>query len=225
MPSLQRFPGPRGDEDKVPAGTARHRFPARNRVEEVRYDDRKHAPHSRGRAGRPAVSGFLAGAGPSVAGQGPPPSQAADRERLGELLRLAIRRYAVNVNQAVAARNGTGQAGVRDARLHDDVRHTAASLLLLLTVPARAIMDVLGHSSYQLQPRLAELNSAAARLWPGRCGGTRRTATSPRGAARGTDADDAGVRLARAAVRRRAPLSRLPLGCQSSRRCESNHAS
>jgi integrase len=40
-------------------------------------------------------------------------------------------------------------AGVRDARLHD-ARHTAASLLLLLKVPARVVMDILGHSSYQL---------------------------------------------------------------------------
>jgi integrase len=33
-------------------------------------------------------------------------------------------------------------AGVRDARLHD-ARHTAASLLLLLEVPARVVMEML----------------------------------------------------------------------------------
>jgi hypothetical protein len=84
-------------------------------VVKVRYDDREHAALA-GAAERAGltVAGFLAGAGLSVAGQGPPPSQAADRELLGELLRLrlAIRRYAVNVNQAVAALNSTGQAPV-----------------------------------------------------------------------------------------------------------------
>ena len=83
----------------------------------VRYDEREHAvlAAAAGRAGL-TVAGFLAGAGLSVAGQGPPPSQAADRELLAELLRLrlrlAIRRYAVNVNQAVAALHSTGQAPV-----------------------------------------------------------------------------------------------------------------
>jgi integrase len=56
-------------------------------------------------------------------------------------------------------------AGVRDARLHD-ARHTAASLLLL-KVPARVVMEVLGHSSYQLTMNTyshvaPELNSEAA---------------------------------------------------------------
>jgi hypothetical protein len=59
-----------------------------------------------------AVAGFLAGAGLSAAGEGPPPSQAADRDLLAELLRLrlAIRRYAVNVNQAFAVLHSTGEA-------------------------------------------------------------------------------------------------------------------
>ncbi len=93
----------------------RHRFPARDRVVKVRYDDREHAvlAAAADRAGL-TVAGFLAGAGLSVAGEGPPPSQAADRELLAELLRLrlAIRRYAVNVNQAVAALHTTGDAPV-----------------------------------------------------------------------------------------------------------------
>ena len=93
----------------------RHRFPARDRVVKVRYDDLEHAAlvAAAERAGL-TVAGFLAGAGLSVAGQGPPPSQAADRELLVELLRLrlAIRRYAVNVNQAVAALHSTGDAPV-----------------------------------------------------------------------------------------------------------------
>jgi hypothetical protein len=93
----------------------RHQFPARDKVVKVRYDEREHAALAAAaeRAGL-TVAGFLAGAGLAVAGQGPPPSQAADRELLGELLRLrlAIRRYAVNVNQAVAALHSTGDARV-----------------------------------------------------------------------------------------------------------------
>jgi len=59
-------------------------------------------------------------------------------------------------------------AGVRDARLHD-ARHTAASLLLLLKVPARVVMEILGHSSYQLTMNTyshvaPELNAEAAQL-------------------------------------------------------------
>ena len=104
------------DGAEAPARSARHRrhrFPARDRVVKVRYDDREHAAlvAAAERAGL-TVAGFLAGAGLSVAGQGPAPAQEADRELLGELLRLrlAIRRYAVNVNQAVPALNSTGQA-------------------------------------------------------------------------------------------------------------------
>jgi hypothetical protein len=82
-------------------------------VVKVRFDDGELAvlKAAADRAGL-TVAGFLAGAGLSVAGQGPPPSQAADRELLAELvrLRLVIRRYAVNVNQAVAALHSTGEA-------------------------------------------------------------------------------------------------------------------
>ena len=41
-------------------------------------------------------------------------------------------------------------AGVRPARLHD-ARHTAATMLLVLKVPTRAVMDVMGWS----QPGMA----------------------------------------------------------------------
>ena len=63
------------------------------------------------------------------------------------------------------------EAGVRDARLHD-ARHTAASLLLLLEVPARVVMDILGHASYQLTMNTyshvaPELNNEAAQLMAG----------------------------------------------------------
>lgn len=40
-------------------------------------------------------------------------------------------------------------AGVRDARLHD-ARHTAATLLLEQGVPARVVMEILGHSQISL---------------------------------------------------------------------------
>ncbi len=67
-------------------------------------------------------------------------------------------------------------AGVRDARLHD-ARHTAASLLLVLKVPARVVMDILGHSSYQLTMNTyshvaPELSSEAADLMAGALWGT-----------------------------------------------------
>jgi len=40
-------------------------------------------------------------------------------------------------------------AGVRPARLHD-ARHTAATVMLTLGVPARVVMEVLGHSQISL---------------------------------------------------------------------------
>ena len=106
-----------GDADVLPRVVRhrRHRFPARDRVVKVRYNDDELAvlAAAADRAGL-TVAGFLAGAGLSVAGQGLPPSQAVDRELLAELvqLSLAIRRYAVNVNQAVAALHSIGHAPV-----------------------------------------------------------------------------------------------------------------
>ena len=44
------------------------------------------------------------------------------------------------------------RAGVRDARLHD-ARHTAATVLLLLGVPTRAVMDVMGWSHTAMTTR------------------------------------------------------------------------
>ena len=107
-----------GGEPEVLPGVVRHRrhrFPARDKVVKVRFDDGELVllRAAAERAGL-TVAGFLAGAGLSVAGQGPPPSQAADRELLAELLRLraVIRRYAVNVNQAVVVLHATGGAPV-----------------------------------------------------------------------------------------------------------------
>src|SRR4051812_33742961 len=43
-------------------------------------------------------------------------------------------------------------AGVRDARLHD-ARHTAATMLLVLKVPTRAVMDIMGWSQASMAGR------------------------------------------------------------------------
>jgi integrase len=66
-------------------------------------------------------------------------------------------------------------AGVRPARLHD-ARHTAATLLLQQGVPARVVMDILGHSQIGLTlgtyshvvPELAQqaAEGMGAALWP-----------------------------------------------------------
>ena len=93
----------------------RHRFPARTRVVKTRYDEQEYAALA-GAAERARLtpSGFLAGAGLAAAGQGPAPSQSVDRELLAELLslRAAIRRYAVNVNQAVVLMHSVGETPV-----------------------------------------------------------------------------------------------------------------
>lgn len=49
-------------------------------------------------------------------------------------------------------------AGVRDARLHD-ARHTAATMLLVLGVPGRAVMDVMGWSHIGLTTRYQHITS------------------------------------------------------------------
>jgi len=81
-------------------------------VVKARYDEQEFAALVAAAArARLTPSGFLAGAGLAAAGQGPAPALSVDRELLAELLslRTAIRRYAVNVNQAVALMHSTGQ--------------------------------------------------------------------------------------------------------------------
>jgi hypothetical protein len=93
----------------------RHRFPARTRVVKARYDDVEYAAlAAAAERARLTPSGFLASAGLAAAGIGPAPSQSVDRELLTELLNLrtALRRYAVNVNQAVALMHSTGETPV-----------------------------------------------------------------------------------------------------------------
>ena len=48
------------------------------------------------------------------------------------------------------------EAKVRDARLHD-ARHTAATMLLVLGVPTRAVMEVMGWSQMAMTTRYQHL--------------------------------------------------------------------
>jgi integrase len=69
-------------------------------------------------------------------------------------------------------------AGMRDGRLHD-ARHTAATALLLLGVPDRAVMGIMGWSDTGMAARYQHITSAVRRdvaqqmnglLWPGSVG-------------------------------------------------------
>ena len=53
-------------------------------------------------------------------------------------------------------------AGIRDARLHD-ARHTAATVLLLLGVPDRAVMDLMGWSTSNMAARYQHLTAPIRR--------------------------------------------------------------
>jgi len=92
-----------------------HRFPGRDKVVKVRYDADEHAAvaSAAGRAGL-TTAGYVASAALAAATDKLPPTQAPLRELLSELLaaRTALRRYAVNVNQAVAALNSGADAPV-----------------------------------------------------------------------------------------------------------------
>jgi integrase len=61
-------------------------------------------------------------------------------------------------------------ARVRDARLHD-ARHTAATMLLVLGVPARAVMDVMGWSSISMTQRYQHVPDASRRRIADQIGG------------------------------------------------------
>lgn len=52
-------------------------------------------------------------------------------------------------------------AGVRDARLHD-ARHTAATMLMVLGVPSRAVMEIMGWSHISLTARYQHMTSELA---------------------------------------------------------------
>jgi integrase len=62
------------------------------------------------------------------------------------------------------------RAGVRDGRLHD-ARHTAATVLLLLGVPERAVMGVMGWSNTAMAARYQHLTATIQRDIATRVGG------------------------------------------------------
>lgn len=51
------------------------------------------------------------------------------------------------------------KAGVRDVRLHD-ARHTAATVLLVLGVPERTVMGIMGWSSTAMAARYQHVTDA-----------------------------------------------------------------
>lgn len=98
---------PNGQDEPV-AAVARHRqhrFPARTEsVRSVRRDELAVVAGAAARAGL-TTSGYVAATALAVAGGSRPPDGSGDRGLLGEMLqaRLAVRRYAVNDNQGIAA--------------------------------------------------------------------------------------------------------------------------
>lgn len=113
-------PLPQGgaEEEVLPAAVARHRrhrFPGRTESVRARYDTEELAAVAAAadRAGL-TTSGYVAAAALAAASGSEPPDSSGDRELLGELLqaRLAVRRYAVNVNQGIAALNSGAGAPV-----------------------------------------------------------------------------------------------------------------
>ena len=59
---------------------------------------------------------------------------------------------------------------MRDARLHD-ARHTAATVLLLLGVPERAVMEIMGWSSSSMARRYQHITAEIGRDIAKRVGG------------------------------------------------------
>jgi integrase len=55
--------------------------------------------------------------------------------------------------------NLLADAGLRDGRLHD-ARHTAATVLLILGVPERAVMGLMGWSSSAMAARYQHITGA-----------------------------------------------------------------
>jgi hypothetical protein len=91
----------------------RHRFPGRTESVRARYDrDELAAVAAAAERAGLTTSGYVAAAALAAASNSEPPDASGDRELLGELLqaRLAVRRYAVNVNQGIAALNSGARA-------------------------------------------------------------------------------------------------------------------
>ena len=85
-----------------------HRFPGRRNALKVLYDDVEVASvRAAAQLAGLTPSGYVAAAGLTLSGAGVAPATSTDRALLAELLqgRTALGRYAVNLNQAVAALN------------------------------------------------------------------------------------------------------------------------
>lgn len=92
-----------------------HHFPGRKNALKVLYDDDEVASvRSAACLAGLTPTGFVASAGLTLAGAGVPPASSLDRAVLAELLQVrnTLRRYAVNLNQAVAAMNSGAGAPV-----------------------------------------------------------------------------------------------------------------
>jgi hypothetical protein len=92
-----------------------HRFPGRRHALKVLYDDVEVASvRAAAQLAGLTPTGFVAAAGLSLSGAGVAPASSADRALLAELLqaRTSLRRYGVNLNQAVAALNSGAGAPV-----------------------------------------------------------------------------------------------------------------
>ena len=62
------------------------------------------------------------------------------------------------------------RAGVRDARLHD-ARHTAATVLLVLGVPERTVMEIMGWSTTGMAARYQHVTDPIRQEVAARVGG------------------------------------------------------
>ena len=92
-----------------------HRFPGRRNALKVLYDDVELASvRAAAQLAGLTPTGYVAAAGLSLSGAGAAPASSVDRALLAELLqgRTALRRYGVNLNQAVAAPNSGAGAPV-----------------------------------------------------------------------------------------------------------------
>ncbi|HEV7931889.1 MAG TPA: tyrosine-type recombinase/integrase [Actinomadura sp.] len=83
------------------------------------------------------------------------------------------------------------KAGVRDGRLHD-ARHTAATVLLLLGVPERAVMSIMGWSHTAMATRYQHVTGAIQRDIADRVGGLIWQVEDPSGRATETGSRNAG---------------------------------
>jgi hypothetical protein len=120
MDGQQQGPDPEADQDHLTERGAfvrdrTHKFPGRRNAIKVLYDDVEViSVRAAAQAAGLTPTGFVASAGLTVAGAGVAPVTSANRALLAELLqaRTALRRYGVNLNQAVAALNSGAGAPV-----------------------------------------------------------------------------------------------------------------